>query len=46
MLSLLLVSAFPAAAQQKFACVNTDYVLRNVPDYANAQKRLNKYVED
>lgn len=46
MLSLLLVSAFPAAAQQKFACVNTDYVLRNVPDYANAQKRLDKYVED
>ena len=46
MLSLLLVSAFPAVAQQKFACVNTDYVLRNVPDYANAQKRLDKYVED
>ena len=46
MLSLLLASAFPAAAQQKFACVNTDYVLRNVPDYANAQKRLDKYVED
>ena len=46
MLSLLLVSAFPAAAQQKFACVNTDYVLRNVPDYANAQKRLDQYVED
>jgi outer membrane protein len=31
---------------QKYACVNTDYVLRSVPDYANAQKRLDKYVED
>lgn len=31
---------------QKYACINTDYVLRNVPDYANALKRLDKYVED
>ncbi|MBP5546182.1 MAG: OmpH family outer membrane protein [Bacteroidales bacterium] len=31
---------------QKYACVNTDYVLRSVPEYANAQKRLDKYVED
>lgn len=37
----------PAAAQsQKFACINTDYVLKSIPDYANAQKRLDKYVED
>lgn len=31
---------------QKYACVNTDYVLKNIPDYSNAQKRLDKYVED
>ena len=45
-LSVLLLTAIPAVAQQKFACVNTDYVLRSVPDYTNAQKRLDKYVED
>lgn len=42
--ALLLLLALPAAAQ-KYACVNTDYVLKNIPDYANAQKRLDKYVE-
>ena len=42
----LLFAAVPVAAQQKFACVNTDYVLRSVPDYSNAQKRLDKYVAD
>lgn len=42
----LLFAAVPVAAQQKFACVNTDYVLRSVPDYSNAQKRLDKYVSD
>jgi outer membrane protein len=31
---------------QKYACVNTDYVLRSIPDYGNAQKRLDKYVAD
>lgn len=46
LLSALLLAAMPAMAQQKYACVNTDYVLRSIPDYANAQKRLDKYVED
>ena len=41
----MLVAAMPLAAQ-KYACVNTDYVLKSIPDYANAQKRLDKYVED
>lgn len=31
---------------QKYACVNTDYILKSIPDYANAQKRLDKYVAD
>ena len=39
-------SIFNSAHAQKYACVNTDYVLRSVPEYANAQKRLDKYVED
>ncbi len=41
----LLAVALPVGAQ-KYACVNTDYVLRSVPEYANAQKRLDKYVQD
>lgn len=41
---LLLV---PVAVQgQKYACVNTDYVLKNVPDYAAAQKKLDQLVEE
>lgn len=39
-------SIFNSASAQKYACVNTDYVLRSIPDYSNAQKRLDKYVED
>ena len=39
------LSPFTSHAQ-KYACVNTDYVLRSLPDYTNAQKRLDKYVED
>ena len=41
----LMLLAWPAGAQ-KYACVNTDYVLKSIPDYANAQKRLDKYVAD
>ena len=42
---LLLAFAMPAFAQ-KYACVNTDYVLKSMPDYANAQQRLDRYVTD
>lgn len=31
---------------QKYACVNTDYILRNVPEYNQAISKLNKYVEE
>lgn len=27
---------------QKYACVNTEYILSNIPDYANAQSKLDK----
>lgn len=40
------LSTFNLASAQKYACVNTDYVLRSIPDYTNAQKRLDKYVAD
>lgn len=44
-IAAILLLALPATAQ-KYACVNTDYVLRSIPDYGNAQKRLDKYVTD
>lgn len=43
---LLLVALAPLSMAQKYACVNTDYILKSLPDYANAQKRLDKYVAD
>jgi outer membrane protein len=46
LLSALMFASVSCMAQQKYACVNTDYVLRSIPDYTNAQKRLDKYVED
>lgn len=27
---------------QKYACVNTEYILSNIPDYSKAQEQLNK----
>lgn len=43
---LLFLALVPAASAQKYACVNTDYILGSIPDYSNAQKRLDKYVAD
>lgn len=34
------------AMAQKYACVNSEYVLKNMPDYLQAQERLNKYAND
>ncbi len=43
---LALLALAPVALAQKYACINTDYVMKSIPDYANAQKRLDKYVAD
>ena len=43
---LALLAAAPMAGAQKYACVNTDYVLKSLPDYVSAQKRLDRYVAD
>lgn len=43
-LSLGLLSS--ASMAQKYACVNTDYVMHSIPDFASAQQRLDKYVAD
>lgn len=42
---ILLLALLPLQAQ-KYAVVNTDYVLKSMPDYTAAQKRLDRYVED
>ena len=46
LLAALLLSVGLPAAAQKYACVNTDYVLKSIPDYTNAQQRLDRYVAD
>lgn len=38
---LLIAFAIPCSAQ-KYACVNTEYILTNIPDYAQAQSQLEK----
>ena len=43
---VLLLSALLPLQAQKYAVVNTDYVLKSMPDYGAAQKRLDRYVED
>ena len=40
-LMLLVALAFPAGAQ-KYACVNTEYILGSVPEYNQALNKLNK----
>lgn len=43
---LLFAAAIPVAAMaQKYGCVNTEYVLTSIPDYAQAQAQLNKLSE-
>lgn len=44
-LFVLLVTAMPAKAQ-KYACVNTEYILHNMPEYNQALNKINRYVEE
>lgn len=40
---LLITLLFPLAlSAQKYACVNTEYILSNIPDYSRAQSQLDK----
>ena len=47
---LLLLFAFclsPLQVQaQKYACVNTEYILKNIPDYVTAMSKLGKFTEE
>ena len=43
---LFILLLFPLmAGAQKYACVNTEYILSNIPDYARAQSQLDKQSE-
>lgn len=46
-IALILLLALPLmASAQKYACVNTEYILANIPDYTRAQTQLNKQAEN
>ena len=46
LIALVLFAMLPMATAQKYAVVNTDYVLKSLPEYSSAQKRLDRYVAD
>lgn len=46
LIAFLLLAMIPMASAQKYAVVNTDYVLKSLPEYSSAQKRLDRYVAD
>ena len=46
LLSLLLIVAFSAAIAQKYAYVDTEYILDNIPEYKDAQNQLDELAED
>ena len=47
MITALVMSLFAGSAlAQKFAFVDTDYILQNIPSYKAAQDELNKISED
>jgi outer membrane protein len=46
LLSLLLVFAFTAGIAQKYAYVDTEYILDNIPEYKDAQNQLDELAED
>jgi len=45
LLFILLCGMTYATQAQKYACVNTEYILKSMPDYTQAQQRIDKYVE-
>lgn len=46
-ISFLLLLLIVAGAQaQKYACVNTEYIMGRVPEYNQVLNRLNKYIEE
>lgn len=42
----LLLASLTTAQAQKYACVNTDYIMRNVPEYNQALAKINKFIAE
>ncbi|KWW30316.1 MAG: outer membrane protein [bacterium P3] len=43
---LIAIATGTAAMAQKYACVNSEHVLKSLPDYVQAQQRLERYVAE
>ena len=43
---ILLLVTLTTAHAQKYACVNTEYIMRNVPEYTQALTKINKYIAE
>ena len=43
--AILMMATFTAQAQ-RFAYVNTDYILDNIPEYKKAQEQIDKLSQD
>lgn len=43
---ILLLTLMSAVYAQKYACVNTDYIFRSMPDYTQALNKINKFVTE
>ena len=46
LLGVLCLLATPMAKAQKYACVNSDQVMKKLPDYVQAQNRLEQYATE
>ena len=46
LLILTAVLLFGSIQAQKYACVNTEYILHSVPEYTQALNKLNRYAEE
>ena len=42
----LLLASLTTAQAQKYACVNTDYIMRSVPEYNQALAKINKFIAE
>ena len=46
LLTVVALLALPSVRAQKYACVNSDQVMKKLPDYVQVQNRLDQYVTE
>ena len=46
LVTILLMLVLMSVSAQKYACVNTEYIMGSVPEYNQALNKLNKYIEE